>query len=194
MERIVAAINTAGLENNRPILALLDPYNPQGSTSHVNFTTTKTSRWETDSRKCHINWAILDSDWEAEFCRVVEQHPRVRAYVKNHNLGFEVPYRMGAEARTYLPDFVVLVDDGHGEDDLLHLIVEIKGYRGLDAQIKKQTMDVYWVPGVNNLKQFGRWAFVELRDVFEIDSEFKDRIEPAVGQMFRSILGETSGE
>lgn len=194
MERIVAAINTAGLENNRPILALLDPYNPQGSTSHVNFTTTKTSRWETDSRKCHINWAILDSDWEAEFCRVVEQHPKVRAYVKNHNLGFEVPYRMGAEARTYIPDFIVLVDDGRGEDDFLHLIVEIKGYRGLDAQIKKQTMDVYWVPGVNNLKQFGRWAFVELRDVFEIDSEFKDRIEPAVGQMFLSLLGETARE
>ena len=40
---------------------------------------------------------ILDSDWEAEFCRVAEAHPRVRAYVKNHNLGFEVPYRYGSE-------------------------------------------------------------------------------------------------
>ncbi|RLS58129.1 MAG: hypothetical protein DWH91_03345 [Planctomycetota bacterium] len=36
---------------------------------------------------------ILDSDWEAEFCRVAESHPQVRAYVKNHSLGFEVPYR-----------------------------------------------------------------------------------------------------
>ena len=41
---------------------------------------------------------ILDSDWEAEFCRVVEAHPRVRAYVKNHNLGLEVPYRYGSES------------------------------------------------------------------------------------------------
>ena len=39
-----------------------------------------------------------DSDWEAEFCRVAEAHPRVRAYVKNHNLGLEVPYRYGSDA------------------------------------------------------------------------------------------------
>ena len=72
---------------------------------------------------------MLDSEWEGEFCRVAESHPRVRAYVKNHNLGLEVPYRYGSETRKYLPDFIVLVDDGHGEDDLLHLVVEIKGYR-----------------------------------------------------------------
>jgi hypothetical protein len=58
--------------------------------SHVRFNTTKADRWETDARRCHINWVILDSDWESESCRVAEAHPRVRAYVKNHNLGFEV--------------------------------------------------------------------------------------------------------
>ena len=91
------------------------PYNPTGSTTHVNFNTSKTDRWETDARRCHVNWVILDSDWEAEFCRVAEAHPRVRAYVKNHNLGLEVPYRYGSETRNYLPDFIVLVDDGHGD-------------------------------------------------------------------------------
>ena len=94
-------------------------------------------RWETDSRRCHVNWVVLDSDWEAEFCRVAESHPRVRAYVKNHNLGLEVPYRYGSETRKYLPDFIVLVDDGHGDEDLLHLVVEIKGYRREDAKEKK---------------------------------------------------------
>jgi type III restriction enzyme len=86
---------------------------------HVNFNTSKPSRWETDARRCHINWVVLDSGWEAEFCRVAEAHPRVRAYVKNHNLGLEVPYRYGSEMRKYRPDFVVHVDDGHGDDDLL---------------------------------------------------------------------------
>ena len=127
-ERITAGI-TRSHADETPIKAVLDPYNPTGSTRHVNFNTSKTTRWETDSRRCHINWIILDSDWEAEFCRVAEKHPRVFSYVKNHNLGFRVPYRYGSEARTYLPDFVVLVDDGHGEDDPLHLVVEIKGYR-----------------------------------------------------------------
>ena len=61
----------------------------------------------------------------------------MRAYVKNHNLGLEVPYRYGSETRKYRPDFIVLVDDGHGDDDLLHLVVEIKGYRREDAKEKK---------------------------------------------------------
>ena len=133
-ERITAGI-VRTLVGQRPIKAVLDPYNPTGSTIHVNFTTSKAHRWETDARRCHINWVILDSDWEAEFCRVAESHPRVRAYVKNHNLGLEVPYRYGSTTRKYIPDFIVLVDDGH--DDPLQLVVEIKGYRGEDAKEKK---------------------------------------------------------
>ena len=79
-ERITAGITRAEI-GKRPIKAVLDAYNPVGSTIHVNFNTSKTNRWETDARRCHINWVILDSDWEAEFCRVAESHPRVRAYV-----------------------------------------------------------------------------------------------------------------
>jgi len=176
-ERITAAI-TATLVDTKPIKAILDPYNPTGSTIHVNFNTSKTNRWEADSRKCHINWVILDSDWEAEFCRVVESHPKVKAYVKNHNLGLEVPYQYGSHTRTYIPDFIVQVDDG--KPDPLNLIVEIKGYRGEDAKEKKITMDTYWVPGVNNLKQYGRWAFAEFTEVYQIDSDFNKFIEEAI--------------
>jgi type III restriction enzyme len=138
----------------------------------VRFSTSKLDRWETSPQRCHINWVILDSDWEAEFCRVVEAHPKVRAYVKNHSLGFEVPYRLGAEPQRYRPDFIVKVDDGHGENDLLHLVVEVKGYRGEDAKVKKQTMETYWVPGVNRLSTYGRWAFAEFTDMFSMASDF----------------------
>ena len=181
-ERITAAITRAEIDS-RPVKAVLDPYNPVGSTAHVNFTTSRTSRWQTDARRCHINWVVLDSDWEAEFCRVVEAHPRVKAYTKNHNLGLEVPYRYGSETRTYIPDFVVLIDDGRGADDLLHLIVEIKGYRREDAKEKKATMDTYWVPGVNNHGRYGRWAFAEFTDVYEIESEFEAKMEAVFDEM-----------
>ncbi len=181
-ERITAAITRAKIDS-RPVKAVLDPYNPVGSTAHVNFTTSKASRWQTDARRCHINWVVLDSDWEAEFCRVVEAHPRVKAYVKNHNLGLEVPYRYGSETRTYIPDFIVLIDDGRGEDDLLHLIVEIKGYRREDAKEKKATMDTYWIPGVNNHGRYGRWAFAEFTDVYEIESEFEAKMEAVFDEM-----------
>lgn len=173
--RITAAI-TRSLEDTRPIKALLDPYNPTGSTSNVRFNTSKPDRWETRPDKCHVNWAVLDSDWEGEFCRVAESHPKVVAYVKNQGLGFEVPYRYGSEMRKYIPDFIVLVDDGRGPDDLLHLVVEIKGYRREDAKEKKLTMETYWVPGVNNLTHFGRWAFAEFTEVFNIESDFSKKV------------------
>ena len=175
-ERIFAAITREGIDRRRPVKAVLDPYNPIGSTAHVHFNTTKTRRWQTDARRCPINYVVLDSDWEAEFCRVVESHPRVKAYVKNHNLGLEVPYRSGSQPRTYRPDFIVLIDDGNG-DDLLHLIVEIKGFRREDAKDKKTTMDTYWVPGVNHHGDCGRWAFAEFADVYEVEAAFNQLVE-----------------
>jgi type III restriction enzyme len=118
---------------------------------------------------------VCDSDWEAEFCRVAEAHPRVIAYAKNQNLGLEVPYLMGSTPKKYLPDFIVQVDDGAAEP--LNLIVEIKGFRGEDAKEKANTMRAYWVPGVNNLGKFGRWAFAEFTAVYEIESEFNKLID-----------------
>lgn len=173
--RITAAI-TQEFIGERPIKALLDPYNPTGSTMHVRFNTSKMLRWKTSSSHCHINWVILDSDWEAELCRVVESHTKVKAYVKNHNLGLEVPYRYGSETRKYLPDFIVLIDDGKGPEDLMHLVVEIKGYRREDAKEKKLTMETYWIPGVNQLRSYGRWAFAEFTDIYEIEADFSAKV------------------
>ena len=192
-ERITAAITRAEI-GSRPVKAVLDPYNPLGSTVHVNFNTSRSSRYETDARRCHINWAILDSDWEAEFCRVAESHPHVKAYVKNYNLGFEVPYRYSFITRTYIPDFIVLVDDGHGDNDLLHLVVEIKGYRREDAKEKKTTMETYWVPGVNNHGCYGRWAFAELTDVYEMQSDFEARVKTKFNGLIERFLPGTEVE
>lgn len=190
-ERITAAI-TRSLADTRPIKAVLDPYNPEGSNAHVNFNTSKIERWKTDASRSHINWVILDSDWEAEFCRVAEKHPKVKSYVKNHSLGFEVPYRYGSETRKYLPDFIVRIDDGHGDDDLLNLIVEIKGYRREDAKDKKATMEAYWVPGVNNLKTYGRWAFAEFTEVYQIEMDFEAKIEEEFNKLVVNVIGKLS--
>ena len=86
--------------DERPVKPVLDPYNPTGSTRHVRFATSKEVR-KTDARYCHINYVVCDSGWESKFCLFAEGRPRVRAYVKNHGLGLEVPYlpRFG-EART----------------------------------------------------------------------------------------------
>lgn len=175
--KIKAAI-TEAMVGDRPIKAILDAYNPTGSTIHVNFHTSKQTLWQTAPNKSHVNWVVCDSDWEAEFARVAEAHPRVRSYVKNQGLGFDVPYLYGSTSRKYIPDFIVQIDDGR--PDLLNLVVEIKGYRGEDAKEKAATMRNYWVPGVNNLEKFGRWGFAEFTSVFEIDSDFNKLIQGLV--------------
>ncbi len=175
-ERIHAAIS-ASLAGTNAVRVVLDPFNPTGSTRYVNFTTAKQSLWATQGPppKSHVNWVVFDSDWEAEFCRVAETHPRVLAYAKNHSMGFEVPYRMGGAQRHYRPDFIVRIDDGH--ESPLNLVVEIKGFRGEDAVAKADTMATQWVPGVNALGTYGRWAFAEFRSAHDLEADFAKLIQ-----------------
>ena len=172
-ERIYLACQRIEHGENR-VKAIPDAYNPMGYTRSVGFNTSKPVR-DSDPRKSHVNAVVLDSDWEAELARCIERNPRVIAYVKNQGLQFEVPYRDGGVPRRYIPDFIVRIDDG-GEEPL-NLILETKGYRGGDAQLKAQTMKERWVPGVNNLGTMGRWAFAEFTDVFEIQTAFDALVE-----------------
>ena len=186
-EKITAGI-VSRVGDGTNIEALLDPYNPTGSTRHVHFNTSKTLRWAPNPDRCHLNWIICDSSWEQELCRVAERHPKVRAYVKNHALGFEVPYRFGASARRYRPDFILLVDDGH--DDPLHLVVEIKGQRGEDDKEKARVLRERWIPAVNNHGGYGRWAAAEFTDPFEMESDLERAIE---AELERLVAGAVVG-
>lgn len=111
-KRIYDAIGRASGQEKR-VKAVIASNNPIGTTRDVSFITTKDAR-KTDPRKCHINYVVCDSDWEAKFAREAENHPKVLAYVKNQGLGFDVPYKDGNVARKYVPDFIVRIDDGGG--------------------------------------------------------------------------------
>ena len=47
-------------------------------------------------------------------------------------------------------------------------------------------MDTYWVPGVNHLGTYGRWAFAEFTDVFQIQADFKAKVEGEFNKMIVS--------
>jgi type III restriction enzyme len=81
-----------------------------------------------------------------------------------------------------------LVDDGHGDDDPLHLSVEVKGYRREDAKEKKATMETSWMPGVNHLGQYGRWAFAEFTEVYQMTADLEAKIEAAFNEMIEVLL------
>ena len=78
----------------------------------------------------------------------------------------------------------------HGSDDPLHLVVEIKSYRRADAKEMKSTMDTYWVPGVNHLGTYGRWAFAEFTDVYQIEADFKAKVETEFKKVILQVTGE----
>ena len=159
--------------------AVLDPYNPSGSTLGVNFNTAKATRYQPRPDKSHLNWIITDSDWEDKLAASIEEHPAVLAYAKNHNLGLDVPYLMEGEPRAYRPDFLIRLD----APEPTTLIIEVKGYRGHDAMLKAETMRAKWIPAVNRLGAYGRWGFAELRDVHD----FAPSLEEAIGGMLGKV-------
>lgn len=80
------------------------------------------------------------------------------------------------------------MDDGYDEDNLLHLIIEIKGYRGEDSKDRKATMETYWVPGVSNLKQYGRWDFAEFTDIYAMQDDSAKKVETEFNKIIAAQL------
>ena len=55
-------------------------------------------------------------------------------------------------------------------------------------------MDVYWVPGVNNLKAYGRWAFAEFTDVYTLASDFSHKVDGIFDEMMKDVVDRTTKE
>jgi type III restriction enzyme len=132
-----------------------------GTTTGVAFDTVKDC-WTTDAARCHLNLVPQDSDWETIVCSKLEEMDEVRAYVKNQGIGFRIPYTCDGRPGNYYPDLIVKIDDGRGLADLLKLILEVSGQKKKEKEAKVQTAKTMWVPAVNNLGNFGRWAFLEI--------------------------------
>jgi type III restriction enzyme len=153
------------------LLPIVNPYNPEGSTRHVDFTTSKQTLIPTTLS--HVNHVVYDRDWEAGFTERLEKlGDVVVSYVKNHSLHFEVPYEHGGETYRYRPDFIVRL--GGDGAELVNLVVEVKGQRDAKDAAKADTMKKVWIPAVNNAGRHGRWAFLELTDIpYDIEDRLR---------------------
>jgi hypothetical protein len=49
-------------------------------------------------------------------------------------------------------------------------------------------IDTYWVSGANNLVNYGRWAFAEFCEVYQIESDFETRVEAEFQRMLAAHL------
>ena len=171
-DRIYRAIVAADSGAKR-LLPIPKPYDTVGSTRFVDFDTTRPT-YKTDPKKCHISHVVCDTEsWEQKMAQALEDMPEVLCYVKNHNLGFLIPYTTSGDQRHYMPDFIVRLDDGRGREDLLNLLVEVTGERDKDKAAKVATARNLWIPAVNNAGTWGRWAFVEIADPWDAKNSIR---------------------
>ena len=71
----------------------------------------------------------------------------------------------------------VRIEDGHGRENLLTLILEVTGEKKKDKEAKVETARTLWVPAVNNDGRFGRWAFLEIKDPWNAQNDIRKLLE-----------------
>jgi type III restriction enzyme len=187
-EKIYQAIVTSN-EGERTLLPIPRTYDAVGSTRYVDFDTAR-DVYRTTPGKSHVSHVVLDSGWEAKLAEIFDDElDEVIHYVKNFQLGFAIPYTFNGEESAYYPDYILHVDDGHGKDNYLNLILEVSGEARKDKAAKVETARNLWVPAVNNHGGFGRWAFLEIVDPWDakrtIQGFLKGKIVDGVGPIFQ---------
>jgi type III restriction enzyme len=185
-DRIYKSI-VASTDGTAALKPILRPYDTLGSTRYVDFDTTRPV-FATRDDKCHISHVVADTDsWEQKMAEALEDMPEVIRYVKNHNLNFTIPYTLNGEEKNYIPDFIACIDDGHGTNDLLNLIVEVTGEKKKDKAAKVATARTLWVPAINNHGGYGRWAFIEVADPWDAQNLIRGFLKQAQVETTKEI-------
>ncbi len=167
----------AAAQGEERITAILNYYNPEGSTRYVHGAT---SREVYKTEKSHVNYVVADTDlWEQKAAKTLEQMKEVKCYVKNAFLSFAIPYIDGTQERQYVPDFIARVRGGKS-GETVNLIIEISGFAGdhnANKDLKRYYTTRYWLPAANNLGTYGRWDFIEVTDIDNVHALLTKKIK-----------------
>jgi type III restriction enzyme len=151
IEHLRDAIKPDTSQGEAPIVPIYEARRGAGSTSEVDFWTSREVR---EVVKSHINYVVADTKkWEESAAYYFDTNDSVDAFVKNAGLGFAIPYFHNGEAHDYVPDFIVRLKS----EPPVHLILEVKGYDELQ-EVKAQGAQK-WVDAVNADGTYGRWAY-----------------------------------
>ena len=174
-ERITAGV-VSNLLGERPIKAVLDPYNPVGSTLHVRSRRRRNPLEDRPQPLSHqlgrvrqqLGGPVLPRGRIASTGARLRQEPQPR-------VGGAVPLRFPDAPLP--PDFVVLVADGRGDDNLLRLVVEGEGLPGRGRQGQEVDDGHLLGAGRQQPRAYGRWAFAELTDLYAMQEDFEDALK-----------------
>jgi type III restriction enzyme len=149
-------------------------YNKFSSTKYVNGNTVKDVY---PTQKSHINYVVMDSDWEGICAKTLEEIETVECYVKNQFLGFAIPYTKDGKDKQYFTDFIARVRSKDGS--IKNLMIEISGM-SKDKAEKKWFVENRWIPAVNALKdkyEYPEWHFIEVaNDIRNIKNQLIEKI------------------
>jgi type III restriction enzyme len=150
-------------------------YNKFGSSKYVGGNTSKDVY---PTHKSHINYVVMDSDWEGVCAKTLEEIDEVDTYVKNQFLGFVIPYVKDGTDRMYYTDFIARVKKKNGS--MANLMIEITGMNK-DKIEKKWFVENRWLPAVNAVREkydYDEWHFIEIaNDVRNIKNQLIDKIK-----------------
>ncbi|MDX2302428.1 MAG: DEAD/DEAH box helicase family protein [Microscillaceae bacterium] len=174
VDHIARGINPQ-LNTTEFIRPVFNYYNKFSSTKYVNGNTVKDVY---PTEKSHINYVVMDSDWEGICAKTLEEIETVECYVKNQFLGFAIPYTKEGKDRQYFPDFIARVKSKDGT--IKNLMIEISGM-SKDKAEKKWFVENRWIPAVNALKdkyEYPEWHFIEVaNDIRNIKNQLIEKIQ-----------------
>lgn len=165
VERLLEAIRPDTSQGEAPEIPRYESTRGPGSTADVDFWTSRDVR---EVIKSHLNYVVADTkQWEQSAAYYIDKHKEVDAFVKNAGLGFAIPYLHNGQMHDYMPDFIIRLR----ADELLHLILEVKGYDLLEEV--KAAAAARWVNAVNADGKYGRWRYAMVKKVTDVNSAIK---------------------
>jgi len=167
-------------ENRTAVVPVYDEEHPVGRTGDMR--TWYTTKPSLVTHKSHISHAVEDSGWEGYAASALERSAKVKSYVKNDHLGFNIYYLWNGSRRRYVPDFIVRFQSGE------NLVLEIKGKKSQQNEAKHAALEE-WVAAVNEDGQFGRWSWnvayspTDVEDILARHGSADSRIRLELGRL-----------
>lgn len=166
MNKVIQHIwNEIGANNTMELTPVFDKEKPFLSTTDVR--TWWTSKPCENFSKSHINFTVVDSDWEFLEARNINKQSTVESFVKNDHLGFAILYNHDGVIRKYYPDFIIKFKNGQ------HLILETKG-QDTDKDKTKREFLYKWCQAINQHGGFGMWRWTVSFDPNDLDALLKN--------------------
>lgn len=164
VERLRDAIVPDESEGEAPLMPITNRYKPIGTTTEVDFKTTRACH---ATMKSHIDQVVLDNLlWESSAGFRLESSDAVQFYARNDHMGLTIPYEYMGIDHAYEPDFLVRLSNG------VTVVLEIKGFEDDQTKAKHNAAN-RWVEAVNNWGQLGAWGFHVCRNPQLLEKEME---------------------